>query len=65
MLTVSIINPLTNEPINDVTANSKSTIIIDENNKKILETYIIVNVELDEANNPVFDSEITGRKVDM
>lgn len=64
IINVSILNPLTNELITDVSANSKSTINI-EDGKKILETYIIVNVELDENNNPIFDSNITGRKIDM
>ena len=64
MLPVSIINPLTNEPIENVPANSKPTILI-EDGKKVLETHIIVNVELDDLNNPVWESTITGRKIDM
>lgn len=64
MIKISFDNPLTEGTIDDVDANFKANLrLID--GKKIIEYHVIGMVEVNEDNQPVYDSEYTGKHIDI
>lgn len=65
VIKITFNNPLKEGVIENIDMNFKTVVMINDEGKKVVEFYGVGTVELDDNNDPVMDSSITGQYICM